>query len=221
MHVILLGCPGAGKGTQAQYLSEHYNIPLISTGNMLRSAIESGTPLGLKVKQVMESGDLVSDGVIIELVKDRLHQNDCQNGYLLDGFPRTVKQAEAIYQAGIKIDLIIEIFVPDNNVVERLSGRRIHPGSGRVYHLKYNPPITPGIDDIAKEELVQRDDDREETIYERLRVYREKTEPLIQYYQNLTSSNKNITPKYLQIDGRGDINQTRQKIFSTIRAELS
>jgi len=212
----MLGCPGAGKGTQAQYLSKHYNIPLISTGNMLRSAVDSGSSLGLKVGRIMEAGDLVSDDIIIALVKERVQQDDCRNGYLLDGFPRTVRQAEALSKENIVVDLIIEFFVPDGDIVERLSGRRIHQASGRVYHLKYNPPQTPGIDDITKEALVQRDDDKEETVRERLRIYHEKTEPLIKYYQSLAKSDQSRAPRYLKVDGRGDIEQVRQKIFSSL-----
>ena len=218
MRIVLLGCPGAGKGTQAQYLSKHYNIPLISTGNMLRSAVTSGSALGLKVKQVMESGALVSDDIIIDLVKERLDQDDCRGGYLLDGFPRTINQVESLHKAGIEIDLVIEIFVPDDDIVERLSGRRIHQGSGRVYHLKYSPPETSGLDNITKEALVQRDDDKEETIRERLRVYHEKTEPLIKYYQDLAKDNKDAALQYLQIDGRGDIEQVSKRVFSSIHA---
>lgn len=216
MRIILLGCPGAGKGTQAQYLTKHYNIPLISTGNMLRSAVESGTVLGLKVKQIMASGALVPDDIMIDLVKNRLRQKDCHSGYLLDGFPRTVKQAEVLQEAGVQIDIIIEIFVPDDDIVNRLSGRRIHQASGRVYHLKYNSPKTPGVDDITQEALVQRDDDKEEAIRERLRVYHEKTEPLVQYYQNLVRSGRKIAPKYLKVDGRGDIEQIHQRIFASL-----
>ncbi|MBU0745011.1 MAG: adenylate kinase, partial [Gammaproteobacteria bacterium] len=187
MRIVLLGCPGAGKGTQAQYLAKHYNIPLISTGNMLRSAVEEGTELGLKVKQVMESGALVSDDIIMALVRERLQLNDCKGGYLLDGFPRTIAQAESLYRAGIDVDYVIEIFVHEDDIVERLSGRRIHPESGRAYHLQYNPPKKPGIDDVTGETLVQREDDKEETIRKRLRVYHEKTEPLIKYYQSLAA----------------------------------
>lgn len=220
MRLILLGCPGAGKGTQAQYLSKHYNIPLVSTGDMLRIAIERGTNLGLKVKQIMESGDLVSDDIMIDLVRDRLSWQDCKNGYLLDGFPRTVTQAEALLEAGIGVDVVVEIFVPDDDIVERLSGRRVHPASGRVYHLKYNPPKNPGLDNVTHEALVQRDDDKEETVRERLRVYHEKTEPLTKYYQDLFKDNKDVVPKYVQIDGRGDISQVREKILFTLQTEI-
>lgn len=217
MHIILLGAPGAGKGTQAQYLSEYYHIPIISVGDMLRETAKSGTPFGLKIKQTMASGALVSDNIIIDLVKKRIRHNDCKNGYLLDGFPRTITQAEALNKSGIKIDYVLEISVPDNDIVTRLSGRWIHPKSGRVYHLKYNPPKTPGIDDVTKEPLVQREDDKEETIRKRLKVYHEKTEPLVKYYQNL-ANNKNIkAPKYIRIDGVGTVEQVRERISSAIK----
>lgn len=216
MRIVLLGCPGAGKGTQAQYLSEHYKIPLVSTGNMLRAAMASGTPFGLKVKNIMESGALVSDDVIIELVKERIAQNDCKNGYLLDGFPRTIAQAEALEEAGVTIDYVIEIYVSDDDIVERLSGRRIHPQSGRTYHLKYNPPVQDGIDDVTGEKLVQRDDDEEETIRQRLRVYHDKTEPLVQYYSELVHKKSDMVPRYIKVPGIGDIEQVRDKIFSLV-----
>lgn len=212
MRIVLLGCPGAGKGTQAQYLAKHYNIPLISTGNMLRTAVESRTELGLKVKQVMEKGALVSDDIIMDLMQERLKQSDCQHGYLLDGFPRTIAQAEALNKAGIMLDYVIEIFVPDNDIVERLSGRRVHLASGRAYHLKHNPPQNPGIDNITGEPLAQRDDDKEETIRERLRVYHEKTEPLIKYYQSLSSKNMAVSPRYIRVDGTNEIEQVWQDL---------
>jgi adenylate kinase len=215
MRIVLLGCPGAGKGTQAQYLSKHYNIPLISTGNMLRSAIESGATFSDEIKLIVKKGGLVSDDIVITLVKERLSRNDCRNGYLLDGFPRTFNQAQAMYNAGIEINMIIEIFVSDNEIVDRLSGRRIHPKSGRVYHLKYNPPITPEVDDVTQDALVQRDDDQEMIIRERLRVYHENTETLIQYYQNLIKSNP-TTLKYLHIDGNCSIDQVHKKILQAI-----
>lgn len=213
MRIVLLGCPGAGKGTQAKYLAERYNIPLISTGDMLRVAINSGTDLGLQVKKIMDSGALVSDDIIIALVKERLRHKDCQQGYLLDGFPRTIAQAEALRESGVVIDCVIEIFVPDDDIVERLSGRRIHQLSGRTYHLKYQPPQTPGIDDVTGDILVQRDDDKEDTIRQRLRVYHEKTEPLVKYYK-LTKSD--VAPQYLLIDGRGSIEQVQKRIISAL-----
>ena len=210
MRAILLGCPGAGKGTQAQYLTEYYNIPLVSTGNMLREAVKRQTPLGLKVKQIMEKGDLVSDDIIIGLVKERLQQDDCIRGYLLDGFPRNIAQAEVLNDAGVSIDYVIEIFVPDEEIITRIGGRRVHPASGRVYHLKYNPPKNPGVDDLTNEPLVQRDDDKEATIIERLRVYHEKTEPLVDYYKKIT--------KYIRVDGVGKIEEIQQRISSGIKA---
>ena len=216
MRLILLGCPGAGKGTQAQYLSEQYNIPLISTGNMLRAAVGSGTPLGLKVKQVMDSGDLVSDDIIMDLVQERLQQSDCRQGYLLDGFPRTIVQAEALGKAGVAIDCVIEIFVPDDDIVARMSGRRVHLESGRVYHLQYNPPQDPGVDNVTNDPLVQREDDKEEIVRERLRVYHEKTEPLVNYYQNLSESSGPNHIQYIKIDGTGEIEEVRQRIFSRL-----
>ncbi|MEI8054499.1 MAG: adenylate kinase [bacterium] len=206
MRAILLGSPGAGKGTQAQYLATHYNIPLISTGDMLRTAVKMQTKLGWQVKQIMEKGDLVSDNIIIDLVKERIAQSDCKHGYLLDGFPRTIAQAEALHNAGIAIDYIIEIFVPDEEIITRLSGRRVHPASGKVYHLKYNPP-----EDIS-EELIQRNDDKEEVVRERLRVYHEKTEPLINYYKELKTSN------YISVNGIGKIEDIQQRIFSAIKS---
>lgn len=207
MRIILLGCPGAGKGTQAQYLSSYYNIPLISTGDMLRSAIKMQTPLGLQVQQIMQQGELVSDDIIINLVKERISQKDCINGYLLDGFPRTIMQAQALDEAKITIDYVIEIFVPDHEIVERLTGRRVHLESGRVYHVKYNPPKIIDRDDITNEPLMQRDDDTENTVHERLRIYHEKTESLVEYYKQ--SSNVN----YVHVDGTGDIKQIQQRIL--------
>lgn len=216
MRAILLGCPGAGKGTQAQYLVERYNIPLIATGNMLREAVNTGTELGLKVKQIMESGKLVSDDIMIDLVKSRINQDDCNNGYLLDGFPRTIAQAEALKKAKVNIDYVIEIFVPDEEIVTRLGGRRVHIGSGRIYHIKYNPPKIPNLDDITGELLIQREDDKENTIRKRLQVYHEKTEPLVQYYKELSNSKTVDSPKYIQINGVGTIEQVQQQLRSSI-----
>jgi len=214
VRIVLLGCPGAGKGTQAGCLAKRYNIPLIATGDMLRAVVDSGTELGLKVKRVMESGSLVSDDIIISLVKDRLDQSDCKGGYLLDGFPRTIAQAEALHKSGVVIDYVIEVFVSDDDIVERLSGRCIHPGSGRTYHLKYNPPKVPGIDDVTGEVLVQRDDDKEETIRQRLKVYHEKTEPLIKYYQ--MAEDNAVVPRYIRVDGIGKIEQVQKRILLSI-----
>lgn len=207
MRIILLGCPGAGKGTQAQYLSSYYNIPLISTGDMLRSATKMQTPLGLQVQQIMQQGVLVSDDIIIDLVKERISQKDCINGYLLDGFPRTIAQAQALDDAKINIDYVIEIFVPDREIVERLTGRRIHLASGRVYHVKYNPPKIADKDDITNEPLIQRNDDTENTVHDRLRIYHEKTESLVEYYKQ--SNNVH----YVRADGIGDIKQIQQRIL--------
>ncbi|EKE01438.1 MAG: hypothetical protein ACD_21C00132G0009 [uncultured bacterium] len=216
MRAILLGCPGAGKGTQAQYLATYYNIPLISTGDMLRTVVKMQTQVGVKIKQIMEKGDLVPDNIIIDLVKERIQQDDCENGYLLDGFPRTIAQAEALRDAGVAIDYVIEIFVPDKEIVDRLSGRRIHPASGRVYHLKYNPPQVSEVDDITKESLVQRDDDKEEIVCERLRVYHEKTEPLVKYYKKLAEEKIEQAPRYICVNGVGAIEEVQQHIFSII-----
>jgi len=210
MRIILLGCPGAGKGTQAQYLSSHYNIPLISTGDMLRSAIKMQTPLGLHVQQIMQRGDLVSDDIIIDLVKERISQKDCINGYLLDGFPRTIVQAQALDDAKVAIDYVIEIAVPDHEIVERLTGRRVHVASGRVYHVKYNPPKVMDRDDVTSEPLIQRDDDTEKTVYDRLRIYHEKTESLVGHYKQ--SSNV----RYIHVDGTEDIKQIKQRILLSL-----
>jgi adenylate kinase len=216
MRVILLGCPGAGKGTQAQYLAAYYKIPLISISDMLRTIVKKQTPLGLQIKQTMEKGELVSDDIIIDLVKERIQQKDCKKGYLFDGFPRTIAQAEALRDAGILIDYVIEIFVPEEEIVTRLSGRRIHFTSGRVYHTRYNPPKVSGIDDITKEALIQRDDDKEATIRERLQVYHKKTEPLIGYFKKLSHEKNTKAPHYLRIDGMGEIEEVRQRIFSSL-----
>ncbi|CAL7963406.1 adenylate kinase [Gammaproteobacteria bacterium] len=218
MRAILLGCPGAGKGTQAQHLATYYNIPLISTGNMLRIAVKMQTQLGLQVKQIMEKGDLVSDNIIIDLVKERIQQDDCKSGYLLDGFPRTLAQAEALRNAGIAIDYIIEIFVPDEEIISRLGGRRVHPASGRIYHLRHNPSKVLGIDDETKEELIQRDDDKETVVRERLRVYHEKTEPLINYYKELVEKKITEAPNYICVNGVGKIEDIQQRIFSAINS---
>src|SRR5574344_2768047 len=196
MRIILLGAPGAGKGTQAQFLMDKYGIPQISTGDMLRAAIKAGTPLGLKAKEVMDKGQLVSDEIIIGLVKDRVAQADCANGFLFDGFPRTIPQAEAIDSNGIGIDAVVEIVVPDEEIVKRMSGRRVHLASGRTYHVKFNPPKVEGKDDVTGEELVQRDDDKEETVKKRLDVYSSQTRPLVDYYQNWAKEDPAKAPKY-------------------------
>ncbi|MDE1460428.1 adenylate kinase [Spartinivicinus poritis] len=214
MRVILLGAPGAGKGTQAQNIVKHYNIPQISTGDMLRAAVKAESPLGLKVKAVMESGGLVSDDIIIDLVKERIAQSDCKNGFLFDGFPRTIPQAEALEQAGIKIDNVVEIAVDDEEIVKRLTGRRIHEASGRIYHLVYNPPKEPNKDDVTGEPLVQRDDDTEETVRHRLKVYHEQTAPLIDFYKS--RADQPDAAKYSKIKGSGEVNEIREALFGLL-----
>lgn len=214
MRIILLGAPGAGKGTQAQFLTKKYNIPQISTGDMLRAAIKAGTQMGKMAKAAMDAGQLVTDEIIIGLVKDRIAQDDCVNGYLLDGFPRTLPQADALTNAGIAIDAVIEIDVPDAEIVQRMSGRRAHLASGRTYHIKYNPPKVEGQDDITGEALVQRDDDKEEIVLDRLKVYHELTQPLIGYYKEQASKDESI--KYITVDGTADITQVEAAIVSQL-----
>ena len=214
MRVILLGAPGAGKGTQAHYICEKYDIPQISTGDMLRAAVKAETELGLKAKKVMDAGGLVPDEVIIGLVKDRITQADCANGFLFDGFPRTIPQAEAIVTAGVSIDHVVEIVVEDEEIVTRLSGRRVHPGSGRVYHVSFNPPEKEGADDVTGEPLVQRDDDSVETVRKRLQVYHDQTSPLVDFYQNMQSDG---APSYHRIDGIGSVDSIRDSVFSALR----
>jgi adenylate kinase len=213
MRLILLGAPGAGKGTQATFIKEKFNIPQISTGDMLRAAVKAGTPLGLAAKQVMDSGGLVSDNIIIGLVKDRLKEPDCANGYLFDGFPRTVPQADAMKDAGVAIDYVLEIDVPDEAIVERMSGRRVHPASGRTYHVKFNPPKVAGKDDATGEDLVQRPDDTEETVKKRLTVYHEQTKILVSYYNNWAQSGEPGAPKYRKIAGVGPVESIRDSAF--------
>jgi adenylate kinase len=215
MRIILLGAPGAGKGTQAQILKDKFSIPQISTGDMLRAAIKANTKLGLEAKQFMDSGALVPDQLIIELVKERIQNEDCKQGFLLDGFPRTIPQAEAMKQASISIDIVIEIDVPDNVIVERLSGRRTHLTSGRIYHIQNNPPKIQDKDDITGEPLVQRDDDKKETILKRLDVYHSQTKPLIDYYSKWAASeNKGL--RYIKINGLGDVKDIQKTIFDQI-----
>ncbi len=214
MKAILLGAPGAGKGTQAEELAARFMVPRVSVGDMLRAAVCEGTPLGLKVKQVMESGALVSDDLIIKLIRERLSAPDCSQGYLLDGFPRTLAQAEALNQMGITFDYIIEIVVADEEVVSRLSGRLVHPGSGRIYHSVAHPPRSPGIDDVTGEPLVQRRDDQEETVRARLKVYHETTELLVDYYTQLTAHNQG--PKYLKIDGLGTVEEVTARLIAAL-----
>ncbi|MDX1294815.1 MAG: adenylate kinase [Sulfurimonadaceae bacterium] len=215
MKIILLGAPGAGKGTQAQFLTKTFDIPQISTGDMLRAAIKAGTELGKLAKSFMDEGKLVTDEIIIGLVKERIAQDDCKNGFLLDGFPRTVPQADALKDAGVAIDAIIEIDVPDSEIVKRMSGRRAHLASGRTYHIVYNPPKVEGKDDETGEDLVQRDDDKEEVVLDRLRVYHEQTAPLIGYYSKEAESNAAL--KYIRIDGTQPIDAVEKAIISELK----
>ncbi len=214
MRLILLGPPGAGKGTQAQFICDEYGIPQISTGDMLRSAVEAGTPLGRKVKVVMDSGALVSDDVIVALVKERIAQPDCANGFLFDGFPRTIPQAEALVDAGVDLDYVLEIDVADQEIIRRLSGRRVHPRSGRVYHVAFNPPRREGLDDETGEPLVQRDDDKEETIRNRLRVYREQTFPLVAFYKARAEV---ADVRYVRVDGVGSVDDIKRAVMSALK----
>lgn len=216
MRLILLGPPGAGKGTQAAYIMEKYNIPQISTGDMLRAAVKDGTDLGLEAKKFMDAGGLVPDAVIIGLVKERIKQDDCANGFLFDGFPRTIPQANALSDAGVDIDYVVEIDVNDEEIIKRLSGRRVHPESGRTYHVLFNAPKVEGIDDVSGERLVQRDDDQEETIKKRLEVYHEQTELLIGYYSALTQKTDGHAPKYKKFKGIGSLESIRDKIFEAL-----
>jgi len=217
MRLILLGPPGAGKGTQAKYLAEHFGIPQISTGDMLRSAVQAGTPLGLAAKKVMDAGQLVSDDIIVGLVKDRLKQPDCARGYLFDGFPRTIPQAEATKAAGVPIDFVLEIDVDDASIIERMSGRWVHPGSGRTYHVKFNPPKVTGKDDVTGEALIQRDDDREETVRKRLGVYRSQTRPLVDYYSHWAATADPRAPKYRRISGVGSVEEIRKRALAALK----
>ena len=213
MRVILLGPPGAGKGTQAQFVCDEYQIPQISTGDMLRAAVRAESPLGARVKEVMDSGELVSDGIIIELVKDRIRQQDCANGFLFDGFPRTIVQAQALAEAQIELDCVLEIAVPDEEIVRRLSGRRVHEASGRVYHLVFNPPRKGELDDESGDPLVQREDDKEETVRQRLVVYHSQTYPLIEFYQQGSHSNP---VRYYEVDGLGDVEVIRAAVIGAL-----
>ena len=216
MRLILLGPPGAGKGTQANFIKEKFGIPQISTGDMLRAAVKAGTPLGLEAKKVMDAGGLVSDDIIIGLVKDRLQQDDCKAGYMFDGFPRTLPQADAMKDAGVPIDFVLEIDVPDAEIVERMSGRRAHLASGRTYHVKYNPPKVEGKDDVTGEDLVQRDDDKEETVKKRLDVYDAQTRPLVDYYSNWAKADAAAAPKYRAISGTGSVEEITQRALQAL-----
>lgn len=215
MRIILLGAPGAGKGTQAQFICEKFGIPQISTGDMLRAAVKAGTPLGVQAKEVMDRGELVSDDIIIGLVKERIKESDCANGFLFDGFPRTIPQAQAMVDAGVDIDHVLEIFVEDEEIVSRLSGRRVHEASGRIYHVKYNPPREEGKDDETGDPLVQRDDDKEETVRNRLSIYHDQTEPLVSFYKQLGETAENA-PKYHRVEGVGSLEDIKQAIFDTL-----
>ena len=216
MRLILLGPPGAGKGTQAAYIKQHYGIPQISTGDMLRAAVKAGTPLGLAAKQVMDAGQLVSDEIIIGLVKERLKEPDCARGFLFDGFPRTIPQAEAMKAAGVDIDYVLEIDVPDSDIVERMSGRRVHPASGRSYHVKFNPPKLAGVDDATGEPLVQRDDDKEEVVRKRLEVYHAQTAALVKYYGDWAAGGSPGAPRYRKISGVGAVETIRDRAFAAL-----
>ena len=216
MRLILLGPPGAGKGTQANFIREKFAIPQISTGDMLRAAVKAGTPLGLAAKKVMDAGQLVSDDIIIGLVKERLRQPDCAKGYLFDGFPRTIPQAEAMKAANVDLDYVLEIEVPDEEIITRMSGRRVHPASGRSYHVKFNPPRREGLDDATGEPLVQRDDDREDTVRKRLEVYRQQTRPLVDYYGKWAASTDAKAPRYRKISGTGPVDEIRARVFAAL-----
>jgi adenylate kinase len=216
MRLILLGPPGAGKGTQASFLRDRYGIPQISTGDMLRAHVKNGTALGLEAKKAMDSGGLVADAVIIGMVRERLAEADCANGYLFDGFPRTIPQADAMKHSGVAIDHVIQISVPDSDIIERLSGRRSHPGSGRSYHVKFAPPKQEGIDDATGEPLVQREDDREETIRHRLKVYHEQTEALVDYYQQWARSGEAGAPAYAKVEGVGPVDAISKRIVEAL-----
>ncbi|MDO9437489.1 adenylate kinase [Hydrogenophaga sp.] len=216
MRLILLGAPGAGKGTQATFICQKYGIPQISTGDMLRAAVKAGTPLGLQAKSVMESGALVSDDLIINLVKERIAQPDCAGGFLFDGFPRTIPQADAMKAAGVKLDYVLEIDVPFDAIIERMSGRRSHPASGRTYHVKFNPPKVAGQDDVTGEPLIQRDDDKEETVKKRLEVYSAQTRPLVDYYSSWARTNVADAPQYRAISGTGSVEDITARVFEAL-----
>jgi adenylate kinases len=211
MRIILLGSPGSGKGTQAQFITEKFAIPQISTGDMLRAAVREGTPLGIEAKKVMDAGGLVSDGIILGLIKERIAQDDCKNGFLLDGFPRTIAQAEGLEKMGVELDYVVEIAVGDDEIIKRMSGRRVHPASGRSYHVVFNPPKQEGLDDVTGEPLIQRDDDQEETVRKRLSVYHEQTKPLVDYY-----SAPGQKAKFASITGVGSVGDITAKVFAAL-----
>lgn len=216
MRVILLGGPGAGKGTQAGYITQKYNIPQISTGDMLRAHVKAGSELGKAAKKIMDDGGLVSDDIIMGMIKERIKEDDCNNGYLFDGFPRTIPQADALKAGGIPVDAVVEIDVDDNEIIKRMSGRRVHLPSGRTYHVVFNPPKVEGKDDQTGEDLIQRDDDKEETVRKRLDVYHEQTEPLIEYYSKWAASGEDGAPAYHKIAGIGGVEDIRDKIFAAL-----
>lgn len=216
MRLILLGGPGAGKGTQANFIRQKFGIPQISTGDMLRSAVKAGTELGKAAKKVMDEGGLVSDDIIIGLVKDRIREPDCEKGFMFDGFPRTIPQAEALRQEGVKIDYVIDIAVPDEEIIKRMSGRRVHLPSGRTYHVVFNPPKAEGKDDVTGEDLIQRDDDKEETVRKRLELYHEQTEPLIDFYRKWEESGDPDAPRYIKINGVGSVDEIRDQILKAL-----
>jgi adenylate kinase len=216
MRIILLGGPGAGKGTQANYIKEKFSIPQISTGDMLRAAVKAGTPLGLAAKKLMDAGALVSDDVIIGLVKERIQQPDCAHGFLFDGFPRTIPQADAMKEAGVDIDSVVEIDVADEEIIRRMSGRRVHLNSGRTYHVSFNPPKVAGKDDVTGEDLIQREDDHEETVRKRLEVYHAQTEPLVAYYSGWSAAGDARAPRYIKVQGVGSVEEIRDSIFAAL-----
>lgn len=216
MKLILLGAPGAGKGTQAAFITEKYGIPQISTGDMLRAAVKAGTPLGLEAKKVMDAGQLVSDEIILGLIKERLKQPDCAKGFLFDGFPRTIPQAEALRSQGVDLDFVLEIDVPDEEIIKRMSGRRVHPASGRTYHVAFNPPKVAGKDDATGEDLIQRDDDKEETVRKRLDVYHSQTKPLVEFYSTWAAADDLKAPKYRKIAGVGSLESIKTALFAAL-----
>jgi len=219
MRILLLGMPGAGKGTQAQFLMTKFGIPQVSTGDMLRAAIKAGTPLGVEAKRTMDGGALVPDHLVVELVKARIKEPDCAKGFIMDGFPRTLPQAAALRESGIDVDFIVEIEVGDSEILRRMSGRRVHPGSGRTYHVEYNPPKVPGKDDVTGEPLVQRPDDNEETVRKRIATYHSQTKPLIAYYLKWAETGDPRAPKYVNIYGRGTVEHIRDKIFAALASK--
>jgi adenylate kinase len=216
MRLILLGPPGAGKGTQAGFIKERFGIPQISTGDMLRAAVKAGTPLGLAAKKVMDAGQLVSDDIIIGLVKERLKEPDCAAGYLFDGFPRTIPQADAMKTAGVRVDFVLEIAVPDADIIERMSGRRVHVASGRTYHVRFNPPKVDGKDDVTGEPLIQRDDDREDVVRKRLEVYHAQTSVLVEYYSTWAAKGEAGAPRYRRVEGVGSVDEIKQRVFAAL-----